>query len=63
MALGMILITDEQNLEFYLNVILPGLHFLPTIAKYSIYDREDLIGARGDAHSTFQEVIQSKTNV
>ena len=28
--------TDEQNLEFYLNVILPGLHILPTIAKYSI---------------------------
>ena len=45
--------TDEQNLEFYLNVILPGLHFLPTIAKYSIYDREDLIGASPDANSTF----------
>ena len=45
--------TDEQNLEFYLNVILPGLHFLPTVAKYSIYDREDLIGAIPDAHSTF----------
>ena len=45
--------TDEQNLEFYLNVILPGLHILPTIAKYSIYDREDLIGFGADPHSTF----------
>ena len=45
--------TDEQNLEFYLNVILPGLHILPTIAKYTIYDREDLVGFSGDAYSTF----------